>query len=76
MEIDVFDSLAQKVDELLGRLRALKEENQTLSQTLTQKEARLNHLEREFSAAQEVRSEARRRVEDLLKRIEEEVGQE
>ena len=76
MELAVFESLAQKVEELISRLRTLKEENQTLSQTLIQREARLTHLEREFAAAQEASSEARRRLEDLLKRIEEEVGQE
>ena len=76
MELAVFESLVQKVEELLSRLRSLKEENQTLSQALTQKEARLNHLEREFASAQEAKSEARGRLEDLLKRIEEEVGQE
>ncbi|MBW2617894.1 MAG: cell division protein ZapB [Deltaproteobacteria bacterium] len=76
MELAVFESLAQKVEELLSRLRTLKEENQTLSQTLTQKEARLDHLEREFASAQEANSEARGRLEDLLKRIDEEIGQE
>jgi len=74
LELAVFDALARKVEELLGRLKSLAEENQVLSARLQEKETALARLEEECRAALTARDEAKVRVEALLERIEEALG--
>jgi len=74
LELAVFDALARKVEELLGRLKSLAEENHALMARLQEKEAALARLEEESRAALAARDEAKVRVEALLERIEEALG--
>ncbi|MBW1711773.1 MAG: cell division protein ZapB [Deltaproteobacteria bacterium] len=75
MDLDPFDALVQRVEDLLLRIRSLKEENQTLKTALQEKEALVNRLTQEKETVEAAKDEGRQRLEDLLQRIEEEVGQ-
>ncbi len=75
MDNDVFDALGREVDQLLNRLRSLKEENRALKTSLQESQAQIVGLEEEKQAALAASGEVRRRVEVLLQRIEAEVEQ-
>jgi len=75
LDLDPFDALVQRVEDLLLRIRSLKEENQTLKTALQEKEALVNRLTQEKETVEAAKDEGRQRLEDLLQRIEEEVGQ-
>ncbi len=74
MDPDLMEALVTRVEALLQKTRSLKEENRTLRTSLQEKEELLNRLMSEREAAEAKRAEGLQRIEELLRRIEEEVG--
>jgi len=73
VDSDLMEALASRVEALLQKTRNLKQENQSLKISLQEKEELLHRLMTEKEAAEAKRAEGLQRVEDLLRRIEEEV---
>ncbi len=74
MPISVFESLTAKVEELLSRLAALKDENRNLAERLSSREAEIVALRETQAALEAAREEARSAAEGLLARIEDEIS--
>ena len=74
MDSDMFETLVNRVEALLQITRDLKQENRTLKLSLQEKEELLHRLMSEKEAAEAKRAEGLQRMENLLLRIEEEVG--
>ena len=74
MDSDLLEALVTRVEALLENTRSLKLENRTLKLSLQEKEELLHRLMSEKEAGEARRAEGLQRVEDLLRRIEEEVG--
>jgi hypothetical protein len=74
VEPDLLEALVTRVEALLQKTRSLKQENRTLKVSLQEKEELLHRLISEKEAAEAGKAEGLQRIEDLLRRIEEEVG--
>ncbi len=74
MDSDMFETLVNRVEALLQITRDLKQENRTLKLSLQEKEELLHRLMSEKEAAEAKKAEGLQRMENLLLRIEEEVG--
>lgn len=74
MEPDLMQSLVARVEALLHKTRNLKEENRTLRISLQERDELLQQLSSEKEAAEARLAEGLLRMEELLRRIEEEVG--
>ena len=68
------ESLVARVETLLLKTRSLKEENRTLRASLQEQEELLDRLRSEQAVAEAKRAEGLQRLEELLRRVEEEVG--
>ena len=74
MDPDPMESLVARVETLLLKTRSLKEENRTLRASLQEQEELLDRLRSEQAVAEAKRAEGLQRLEELLRRVEEEVG--
>ena len=72
--MDLLETLVTRVEALLQTTRGLKQENRTLKVSLQEKEELLHRLMSEKEAAEAQKADGLQRMEDLLRRIEEEVG--
>lgn len=72
-ESEFFDKLGDRIEALLEKHRALKEENRALASALAEKEALLDRLVTENESAEASKAESRQRLQELLRRIDEEV---
>lgn len=70
MEVTAFNRLEQKIEELLNRLAALKDENADLRAALSQKEENLNGLGQQVHSLEQERDEVRGRIEQLVQKLE------
>ncbi len=70
MEVTAFNRLEEKIEELLNRLAALKEENADLRAALNQKEETLSELGQRVHSLEQEREEVRGRIEHLVQRLE------
>jgi cell division protein ZapB len=70
MEVTAFNRLEQKIEELLNRLAALKDENADLRGALSQKEESLNSLGQQVNSLEQERDEVRGRIEHLVQKLE------
>ncbi len=74
MDSDLMEALMSRVEALLNKTRNLKQENLTLKTSLQEKEELLHRLMSEKETAEAKKAEGLQRAEQLLRRIEEEVG--
>lgn len=70
MEIAVFARLEQKVEALLERLAALKEENSELMKLYNEKDSEATELKRQLAAQEAEREQVRQRIENLVAKLE------
>ncbi len=70
MEINAFARLEQKVEELLGKVRALRTENAEMSSRLEAKDKELADLNELLSLQESERNEVRQRIEQLVEKLE------
>lgn len=70
MDIEAFARLEEKVDQLLGRLEALKGENTQLKDRLAEKEKEVAELDQLLKVQDGERSEVRQRIEALVEKLE------
>jgi predicted nucleic acid-binding Zn-ribbon protein len=70
MEVTAFNRLEQKIEDLLNRLAALKDENADLRTALEQKEASLNDLGQQVQTLEQERDDVRGRIEQLVLKLE------
>ncbi len=70
MEVTAFNRLEQKIEELLNRLAALKDENADLRAALNQKEESLNDLGQRVHSLEQERDDVRGRIEQLVQKLE------
>ena len=69
MDISTFNNLESKIEELLDRLRALKQENGEIRGGLTEKDKEIAELNELLAAQDEERDQVRARVEGLLAKL-------
>lgn len=72
MELEQFSKLEEKVKNLIERYKELKGEKEQIENELKLTKQRLNELETEISRLKETRKEVLKRVDDLIRRLEEE----
>lgn len=72
MELEQFSKLEEKVRNLIERYKELKGEKEQIENELKLTKQRLNELETEISRLKETRKEVLKRVDDLIRRLEEE----
>jgi predicted nuclease with TOPRIM domain len=70
MDIAAFARLEQKIDELLGRLEALKAENASLTSRLDEKEKEAAELDQLLKVQDGERNEVKARIEALVQKLE------
>ncbi len=69
MDLSTFNNLESKIEELLDRLRALKQENSEIRGGLAEKDREIAELNDLLSAQDEERDQVRARVEGLLAKL-------
>jgi len=74
MDLREFEKLEEKVKELIGKYRMLKNENRRLEEKLLEAQKRAAELEEKLDTEQQKRSEALGRVDEVIKLLEEEAG--
>jgi predicted nuclease with TOPRIM domain len=70
MDITAFARLEQKIDELLGRLEALRGENAELQTRLAEKDKEVAELDQLLKVQDGERNEVRQRIEALVQKLE------
>lgn len=70
MDLSTFKILETKIEELLDRLRTLKQENSDIRGQLEEKEREVAELNQMLSAQDAERDQVRQRVEGLLAKLE------
>jgi len=70
MEVAAFARLETKIEELLGRLTAMRGENAELKGRLEEKEREVAELGELMSAQDAERDEVRKRIESLVEKLE------
>jgi cell division protein ZapB len=70
MDTSTFARLEQKIEELLGRLSALKSENVEMKSRLEAKDKELADLNELLSVQEAERNEVRQRIETLVNKLE------
>lgn len=68
--INLFDTLEERLDRILEGFTTLKEENARLASRLRDKELEVNSLINEISLLRNEKSDARKRIERLIQRLE------
>ena len=68
--INLFDTLEERLDRILEGFTTLKEENERLASRLRDKELELDSLTNEISLLRNEKSDARKRIERLIQRLE------
>ena len=74
MELERFEELGRKIDALLEKVAQLARANEDLGGQLAEKQGEIQSLREKLTAMEEERSQVRTKVDDLLSRIEKEVG--
>lgn len=74
MDLSILDTLAEKVELLVEELSAARREVETLRGELMEQENFMTQARLEKEQADEVKDQARQRIEGLLAKIEQEVG--
>jgi uncharacterized coiled-coil DUF342 family protein len=69
MDLSTFNNLESKIEELLDRLRALKQENGEIRGGLTEKDKEIAELNELLAAQDEERDQVRARVEGLMAKL-------
>lgn len=72
MELEQFSKLEEKVKNLIERYKEVKGEKEHLEEELKSTKQRINELEAEVNRLKETRLEVLRRVDDLIRRLEDE----
>lgn len=70
MDLSTFKTLETKIEELLNRLKALKQENDEVRRRLEEKEREVAELTQLLSVQDAERDQVRERVEGLLAKLE------
>ncbi|MEW5911453.1 MAG: cell division protein ZapB [Thermodesulfobacteriota bacterium] len=70
MDLSTFKTLETKIEELLNRLKALKQENDEVRGRLEEKEREVAELTQLLSVQDAERDQVRERVEGLLAKLE------
>jgi len=68
--INLFDTLEERLDRILEGFTTLKEENERLASRLRDKELEVETLKNEISLLRNEKSDARKRIERLIQRLE------
>jgi len=68
--INLFDTLEERLDRILEGFTTLKEENERLASQLREKELEVDSLANEISLLKNEKSDARKRIERLIQRLE------
>ena len=72
--MNVLEKLGQKIDELLSRVSALKEENEALRQELVNTKAQCEIKTAEIQRLQELNAQKEREIEEIVNKIESMIG--
>ncbi len=72
--MNVLEKLGQKIDELLSRVSALKEENEALRQELVNTKAQCEIKTAEIQRLQELNAQKEREIEEIVTKIETMIG--
>ncbi len=72
--MNVLEKLGSKIDELLSRIGALKEENEMLRQELVNAKAQCEIKTTEIQKLQELNARKEREIEEIVAKIESMIG--
>ena len=72
--MNVLERLGQKIDELLGKVTALKQENESLRQELVNSKAQCEMKTAEIERLQELNAKKEREIEEIVTKIESMIG--
>ncbi|SFV58171.1 hypothetical protein MNB_SM-7-1308 [hydrothermal vent metagenome] len=72
--MNALEKLGQKIDELLIKMSALKEENETLRQELVNTKAQCEIKNTEIQRLQELNAQKEREIEEIVEKIESIMG--
>lgn len=70
MEVTGFNLLEQKLEELINRLVALKEDNARLRGELADKDRKINELDKLNSSLESERGQVRQKIQGLVEKLE------
>ena len=72
--MNVLEKLDQKIDELLTKVKALQNENETLRQDLVNTKAQCEIKTAEIQRLQELNAQKEREIEEIVSKIESMIG--
>ena len=72
--MNVLEKLGQKIDELLRRIKALQNENETLRQELVNIKAQCEIKTTEIQRLQELNMQKEQEIEEIVNKIEKMIG--